>query len=138
MRKRKGRNSGFSLIELIVALAILAILTAIAVPSYQGALRKARRAEGRTYLHTLMMAEERYYANFNRYAPNGTKDLGQPDASQPGGYYLLSRFELGAGAQFVRITVAPRGPQVADTCGDLTLDSTGFFQASGGTVDECR
>lgn len=136
MGKRHRRNSGFGLIDVVTALAIVAILAAIAVPSYQGAMYKARRAEGRTFLHTLMMAEERYHASFNRYAANANA-LGQTEASPPGGHYIAARFELGADGQSVRITVRPQGPQAGDACGDLSLDSTGLFRASGGSAEQC-
>jgi type IV pilus assembly protein PilE len=126
------------LIELVVALAIVAILVALAMPSYQSALRKARRAEGKTFLHTLMMAEERHHASFNRYtAESGPKGLALPPVSQPGGYYALSRLDLGANAQTVRIVVSPQDAQALDSCADLSLDSTGLFAASGASADEC-
>ena len=138
MRKGNSARRGFSLIEVIVVLTVLAILTAIAVPSYQSSLRKARRAEGRAFLHILMMAEERYHGSFNRYAADaGPGGLAQPSLSPPHGYYAVSRVELGAGGQFVRIIVSPRGVQAGDFCGDLILDSTGLFQTTGGSVEEC-
>lgn len=128
--------AGFSLVELTAVLAAIAILAAMALPSYQASIRKARRAEGREYLHVLMMAQERYHANFNRYAAD-PGSLGQPDASQPGGYYALSRIDVSAGTQFVRIAVTPQRGQATDSCGDLTLDSTGRFEAAGASADEC-
>ena len=138
VRKQKGTGQGFSLIEMIIALAVLVILVSVAVPSYQSSLRKARRAEGKAFLHTLMMAQERYHGSFNRYTANaGPAGLAQPDASPPRGYYLVSSLDLEAGGQFVRITVSPQGAQVGDPCGDLMLDSTGLFQASGGPTEEC-
>jgi type IV pilus assembly protein PilE len=138
MRERIARQSGFSLIELVIALAIVTILAAIAIPSYQGHVRKARRNEGKVFLHTLMMAQERYYANFNKYsAQSGPGGLAQPDASQPNGYYAVARIDLDGSGQFVRVTLSPQGPQAGDFCGDLALDSTGLFQASGGLADVC-
>ena len=138
MGKGNKHCRGFGLIELIAALAIIAILTALAVPTYQSALRKARRAEGRAFLHTLMMAEERHHAGFNRYtAESGPKGLALPAISQPGGYYALSRLDLGASAQTVRIVVSPQGAQALDSCADLSLDSTGLFAATGASVEEC-
>lgn len=138
MRNRKGARRGFSLIEVIVVLAILAILATVAVPSYQSSLRKARRAEGKAFLHILMMAEERYHGNFNRYASDaGPGGLAQPEMSPPHGYYVVSRVDLATNGQFVRITVSPRASQAGDSCGDLILDSTGLFRASGGPTEEC-
>lgn len=136
MHGRSRNTAGFSLIEMIMVLAMIAILAVVALPSYQTSIRKARRVEGREYLHGLMMAQERYHANFNRYAAD-LGSLGQPDASQPGGYYALSEIDVSAGAQFVRIAVAPQNAQAADSCGEMTLDSAGRSGASGGSSDEC-
>ncbi|MBS0516083.1 MAG: type IV pilin protein [Proteobacteria bacterium] len=137
MRKHSD-CSGFSLIELVVVLAVLAIIAMIALPSYQTAVRKARRAEGKAFLHMLMMSEERHHAGFNRYTADvGTNGLALPTMSQPGGYYALSRVDLGANAQTVRIVVSPQHAQAADSCGDLILDSTGLASASGGPAEEC-
>ena len=136
---RNGRKCcGFSLIELAVVLVVLASIACIALPSYQTAVRKARRAEGKAFLHTLMMTEERHHAGFNRYTADvGAAGLALPTASQPGGYYALSRLDLGANAQTVRIVVSPQRAQAADSCGDLILDSTGMASASGGPAEDC-
>jgi type IV pilus assembly protein PilE len=138
MLKGRSNGQGFSLIEMIVVLAILAVLVTLAMPSYQASLRKARRVEGKFFLHALMMAEERYHGNFNRYTSDlGPKGLAQPEVSLPRGYYTVSRLDLELSAQFIRIAVSPQGVQSDDPCGELTLDSTGLFQAYGGPVDEC-
>ena len=138
MRKGRAGHCGFSLIELVAALAVVAILATVAVPAYQNSIRKARRAEGKTFLHILMMAEERHYAGFHRYTSDvGTKGLALPVVSQPGGHYALSRVEVSSGDQFVRILVSPQGAQVADACGALSLDSTGMLETYAGAADEC-
>ena len=59
--------SGFSLLELLIVVALLAIVALIALPSYNWAMQKSRRAEGKVLLHTIMAAEERHYSNANRY-----------------------------------------------------------------------
>src|ERR1035437_2549820 len=58
--------SGFSLIALMIVVALLAIVALIALPSYNWAMQKTRRAEGKVLLHTIMAAEERFYSNTNR------------------------------------------------------------------------
>ena len=139
MRAGKADCLGFSLIEMVVVLTLLAILAAFAIPSYQASVRKARRVEGKAFLHTLMMAQERYYAGFNRYtADTGPKGLNLPASSQPGGYYLLFGLDLSGDAQRLKITVSPQGAQATDSCGDLRLDSTGLYAASGSAAEECR
>ena len=139
MRAGRADCLGFSLIEIVVVLALLAILAAFAMPSYQASVRKARRVEGKAFLHTLMMVQERHFASFNRYtADTGPKGLNLPKSSQPGGYYILFGLDLSADAQWLKITVSPQGAQASDPCGDLSLDSTGLYAASGSAAEECR
>lgn len=139
MRAGRADCLGFSLVEVVVVLALLAIAAALAIPSYLASVRKARRTEGKAFLHTLMMAQERHYASFNRYtAETGPRGLSLPASSQPAGYYLLLGLELSADAQWLKITVSPQGAQAADLCGDLSLDSTGLYAASGAAAEECR
>lgn len=59
---------GFSLIELMIAVAIVAILGAVAYPSYQDSITKGRRAEGRTALLELLQQQERFLTQRNTYA----------------------------------------------------------------------
>jgi type IV pilus assembly protein PilE len=138
MRHWRGKSAGFSLIELVVALAVIAVLAAIALPSYQASMRKSRRTEGKVLLQTVLAAEERYYVNFNHYtADTGSAGIATAKESLPSGYYALTKLDLGAGAQSVIATVSPRNAQQDDACGDLTLDSTGHRDATGASAAEC-
>jgi len=62
-------KKGFTLIELIVAVAILGILSSIAVPIYRGHQRISMRAEATANLQGLRMCIEEFYAENNSYAP---------------------------------------------------------------------
>lgn len=65
---RVHRSGGFSLIELMIAVAIVGILAAIAYPAYTNQIAKGRRAECRSGLMQAMQQQERYYTQFNAYA----------------------------------------------------------------------
>ena len=67
MRKQMTLG-GFTLIELMVAIAIIGILAAIAFPSYQDSVRKSKRAEGKAALLDLQNRLERYFIDRNSYA----------------------------------------------------------------------
>ena len=61
------RQRGFTLIELMITVAVIAILAAIAFPSYQDSLRKSRRTDAKNALTQAMANMERYYTEKNTY-----------------------------------------------------------------------
>ena len=66
MAMSKAKN-GFTLIEVMITVVILAILSAIAIPAYQGYISTSRRAEGHNNLAALQLAEEEFYLENNNY-----------------------------------------------------------------------
>jgi type IV pilus assembly protein PilE len=67
MKTFKADTGGFSLMELVITMAVLSILVAIAYPSYANFLLKGKRAEGRAALVELMQQQERYMTQNNTY-----------------------------------------------------------------------
>ncbi|HEV2704000.1 MAG TPA: type IV pilin protein, partial [Steroidobacteraceae bacterium] len=63
----RSRSAGFSLVELMVVVVIASILASIAVPAYNGSIRKSRRTEAKTALADLAAREERFFATQNIY-----------------------------------------------------------------------
>ncbi len=66
-----NQQKGVTLIELVVTLAILAVLTAIAIPAYRGYIRESRMTEARNNIAALKLAEEEYYLENNAYFGGG-------------------------------------------------------------------
>jgi len=113
-------------------LAILAILALVALPSYNAAGNKARRSEGKILLQTVLAAEERYYATFNRYSSDtSTGGIGVGVISEPQAYYRLAALAVSSDGQNVKATVEPQNRQAEDPCGILGLDSSGRRTSAG-------
>lgn len=138
------RNAGFTLIELMVTVAIVGILAMIAIPSYRDHILRTRRAEARKELLALAAAEERFYTNCNAFATDLTKKqtdctgLGRPAAPVPSenGYYEIS---LVGTATTYTLTATPVGAQKKDTgCTTLTLTDSGTKGFTGNsTLKSC-
>ena len=141
-RTAPGNQAGFTLIELMITVTIVAILAAIAYPAYTEQMAKSRRAEGKAMLMEVMGAQERFYSLNSTYTTSLTGTLGYPDAgggavSSDEDRYRVSAAACGGGiGQCVQLTATP---QIADPrCGNLTLDSTGVRGESGTlTVQDC-
>lgn len=128
--KRCTAERGFSLLPLLLIAAVIAILAAIAIPSYNEQVRKSRRAEAASELARLQMAQERWRADRPGYATLAQLGAASPI---PSGYYTLA-VETPAGncasgvaasaANSFAITATAAGAQASDTrCATMTLTS---------------
>ena len=139
------RMGGFSLLELMVTVAVAAILFTIAVPTYQAQVRKSRRTEARTAVMDLATREERYYSVNNDYSDSGlqlgytTQDAAINNLTIGNGYYQVSVVRRAAAppklAGFT-VTATAFGPQLKDTaCQTFQVDETGAQTSAPSTTD---
>ena len=76
------RQSGFQLIELLIALAVVSVLAVVAIPSYSGYRDKVDNATAAADIHSISSAIERYYTEFNRY-PDSLADVNLATLQDP-------------------------------------------------------
>lgn len=82
-------RSGFTLIELMVTVAIMAILSSIAYPLYESQSRKGKRADGIVLLEKVAQLEQQYFSHMGTFTST-VKDLPGISETSPGGYYKVS------------------------------------------------
>lgn len=128
----KGRTRGFTLVELMIAVAVIAVLAAIALPSYQNYMFRARRADGREMLQRIASAQERFYTNRMRYTADLTTAAGLNlgTATSEAGHYAVA-VNVAADGQSFTLTAAPQGIQAPDACANLTVNNVGARGYSG-------
>jgi type IV pilus assembly protein PilE len=136
--------NGFTLIEIMIVVAIVAILAAIAYPSYQDSVRKSRRADARAVLlEAAQFMERQYTENLTAGYPAidlDTVGLGKSPKDGTTQYYDITVAVTAVNGRGVAFTLraANQGAQSSDPCGTLALTNAGLKdQAAGKTVDEC-
>jgi type IV pilus assembly protein PilE len=125
----RAKNRGFTLIEVMIVVVVVAILAAVALPSYQSSVRKARRVDAHGLLQAAQLAQEKYRLNNTTYAltANFTDpafarvcvNVGGECRSQEQNYVLTAT--AATGTDFT-LTATARGAQAQDTtCATITV-----------------
>lgn len=147
-QKPAGQNrwsGGFTLIELMIVVAIVGILAAIAYPSYQNQIRKSRRADGAVNLLELAQFMERNFTVTGRYNQDasGNAIAAPPWTEAPkdaGVKFYDLQFQAGTlSASTFTLEAVPKNAQAGDTlCATLRIDQIGQKTETGtGTVADC-
>jgi type IV pilus assembly protein PilE len=138
---------GFTLIELMIVVAVVAILAGVAYPSYRNQVMRSNRVEARNALLQVQVAQEKFFLQFGRYAgaaeltPLPTASpagLGIP-ASTPAGNYTIG-LPVGGSATYTAVATAAGAQQNDSDCRTFRIDQTGnktSTNSSGGTSTSC-
>lgn len=140
---RRPRGSGFTLAEVMIVLAVLGLLTVVAVPQVFEHLRRARRAEAQAVLHEAALWLERHYSEHRQYhrTSDGTPvELpaalqSVPRGTGAAGYYRVEFDSLAAQAH--TLAAVPRNAMQGDACGSFMVNHLGQKWTRDGRRTDC-
>src|ERR1700712_4037590 len=133
---RERRVGGFTLIEMMIVVAVISILAAVAIPSYQRSVQKSRRTDAKNALLDVAAKEERFLSTNNQYTAtpanlglSGTFPV--PIQASGNSYYTLTVLApAGAIPPTFLATATPTGNQASDACGSFSINQFGVQTTS--------
>lgn len=145
MKQPQTSEQGFTLIELMIVVAVIGILSAIAIPSYNAYILRSHRAEAKNFLLSMAQRLEQNYTLSGSYARTVGSGVDNIDNAwianntgfatvPPGGpaRYNITFAAVAAGA--FTLQAVPAGAQLADVCGTLLLNSQNIRGAGNPAV----
>lgn len=119
------KNQGFTLIELMIVVVVIAVLAAIAVPNYLEQSRKGRRAEASRAIGEYQLAIERWRAENPTYGacPSGFTCSGTRPSLPTSDFYTISESGVSASGYTVTATRTSGGKMADDRCGNLSASN---------------
>lgn len=140
------KQQGFTLIEVMIAVAIVAVLAGIAIPNYTEHVARGRRADAQTQLLAAQQWMERLYSESYRYDQTasgtavGTVFASQPFRTSPraGDGAAAYNLSVNAARNTYTLTATRTGIAASDKCGNFTLSNTGQKSIASGTFNTTK
>jgi type IV pilus assembly protein PilE len=135
------RTAGFTLIELMIAVAVVAILAAVAYPSYVDYIRRSHRADAQSFLQEVAARQQQFLLDRRAFASNADVEA-LPTNADPGlgltippnvkaRYDIVNAPDNLANPPVFVATATPKGSQAADPCGALSINQAGTKTKTG-------
>lgn len=127
---------GFTLLETLIAMLIVAVLSSLAVPGYQQVMHKARRIEARTALLQIQFLQERHYLNHFAYSDSlagspADGGLGSATTTPSGDYTLFIETRADGQGYVAYAQATPAGRQAGDrSCRLFSIDAVGTVRSA--------
>lgn len=125
------RCAGFTLIEMMITVAVVSILAAIAYPSYQDQVRKSRRAEAQSLLMDISTRQQQRLLDVRNYAAS-TAELNVSVPSSMAPHYSITMAAPASTPPSFTATATPKPGQDKDKCGTMTLNNAGAKTPASG------
>jgi type IV pilus assembly protein PilE len=125
------RHRGFTLLELLIVVVIIAILASVAIPSYRNYVLRSHRTDATRALNDLAARQESYFFSNNTYTSK-LSDLGA-NSSVAGSYFTVGI--ASASTTAYTLTATAQGKQTQDTCQSFSLTRAGAQTSNGSSSD---
>ncbi len=133
MYTSSSKEKGFTLIELMIVVAVVALLLVITLPAYNGYTERARRGDAKSSLLSAQLKQEKWRANHTTYG--ALSDIWTGTSSNEG-FYTMAVVGTPNGAEFV-MTATPTGAQSGDDCGTFAINQDGPLHSSPYASADC-